>query len=620
MKKRSDKYNKILENLKLLRYKDDIVVKSDLEDKTAASRETFKHKNKLKMSGFNWDPTLSLWKMQASELKSAQDTINAINKIEKFVDALEELEELIINAEDPNNLANKAQIDQKIDGFINKLSSEVDEVAASQLFRDYLKFSAKFHKYSQANTLLIYLQKRNATHVAGYHRWRTKLGRQVKKGAKSIAILAPKIKIDKDLKKLHTDDSADTPEYAPEILDDSPLHKKINKITGFIVVDVFDISDTEPIPGKEHFNPLKWHADDEPHELASKLYDYVLQVVSILGINLTQDRDRSGAQGYSTGDHINLTSHIDGVNKVATLIHEVAHSLLHFKSSLFYKKPTDKYNKNEVELQAESVSYVVLSHYGLPVEHQSTYAAMWRASSDNVKNNMEVIKKASRFIIDKIDEVAKSEEKKQNISEIQGDEPDFSSVPEKFIDDIKSNLNKMSISSKEQLDKLYELFIQYLLAPAFKGKSLIMFVYEWATELKYDSSKLIDFEKSVKTVLDDVMPKFNKITNQKTKDDMKYEKDKNISVNKIITAKFLPPIIPGAPPIGLNENINVSVDDEPPSNDISALIRFTRYSKTIADVAVLLETPMGDIMKFIKSVEEIVEFIKYNRTKTKFKL
>jgi Zn-dependent peptidase ImmA (M78 family) len=100
---------------------------------------------------------------------------------------------------------------------------------------------------------------------------------------------------------------------------------------------------------------------------------------------------------------------VAGANKAGTLIHELAHSLLHFKSSIFHLDD-EKSDKQTKELQAEAVSFVVLRHYDIPAEHQSTYLALFKVNSEAVKGNLDVIKKASNFIIKEIDKVATAEE------------------------------------------------------------------------------------------------------------------------------------------------------------------------------------------------------------------
>jgi len=125
--------------------------------------------------------------------------------------------------------------------------------------------------------------------------------------------------------------------------------------------------------------------------------------------------------GWARGDHINLSSNIAGVNKLATLVHEIAHSLLHFKdSSVFFgDEYTANLTKEQAELQAESVSFTVMRNYDLPVTHQATYLALWRANKDAVIKNMTIIKKVANFIIDGIDQIAEEKQKEQPMNENQ---------------------------------------------------------------------------------------------------------------------------------------------------------------------------------------------------------
>jgi hypothetical protein len=148
-----------------------------------------------------------------------------------------------------------------------------------------------------------------------------------------------------------------------------------------------------------------WHADNTPNEKADKLFNYSSKVAEELGIRVERGDARGGEMGYAAGDHINITSTIEGANRAGTMIHEIAHELLHFKkTSIFYiDAPLTKEDK---EIQAESVSYIVLRHYDLPAQHQTTYLALWKANKEALQRNLGAIKKVADFIIQKVDEVA----------------------------------------------------------------------------------------------------------------------------------------------------------------------------------------------------------------------
>jgi hypothetical protein len=375
------------EKLTLKRHEDKIAVVSDLETRADRSKETFKNKDKLKKAGFSWDSNLNSWTIKKDNLQQSLKTLNDINKIETFVEKFESLPEFLV---DVDNFSKKDELSGKIDSFINSLASEIDEKAASDEIRRFLDFQAKLKSRSAYNTMLIWAQNQKATHVEGFRTWQNKYGRAVKKGAKAISILAPRVPR-KDESDVDIDDNV----------------KKRN-VRFFISVNVFDVSDTEPIPGKEHLYTVtpEWHASDTPDALADKIFNFSNKLAEELGVKITRDDSRRGEQGWASGGHVNITSNIDGVNKAGTTIHEIAHELLHFKEkSIFHvDEPLTKQDK---EIQAESVSYVVLKHYNLPVSHQSTYLALYKANKDSLKKSLESIKKVSDFIIKRIDEISK---------------------------------------------------------------------------------------------------------------------------------------------------------------------------------------------------------------------
>jgi len=385
------------ENLVLKRYQDKLAAVSDLPNRKEQSQETFKNKDKLKAAGFRWDSNINSWVIPQDQLQDAMRTINAINKVEAFVEKVEDLEEFVQGAD---NLSKKDELSKKIDSFVAALTSELSETAASEEVRKFMEFQAKIRSRSFHNSLLIWIQDRQATHVEGFRTWETKFGRRVEKGAKAITIFAPQ-----SGQRSYADDEPSK--------DDEGLDTEVKKknYTYFRPVTVFDVRFTKPIPGQEHKfrEEPKWHADNTPNENAAKLVKYAKQLTEEMGIKFTQGQDLGrGEQGYAAGDHINIASSVAGVNEAATLIHEIAHELLHFnKKSLMFIEPPP--SKSEKELQAESVSYIVLRHYDLPASHQATYLALWKANKESLQRNLGHIKKAADFIITKLDEIAKDD-------------------------------------------------------------------------------------------------------------------------------------------------------------------------------------------------------------------
>lgn len=364
-----------------------LIVVSDLDGK-AANQETFKNKALLKQNGFIW--TGNHWAIPVDKFEIAKKTLSTANKVEYIINSLEDVEEAVMAADADN----KSLLKSKLDQYISDLANATDEAALSAEIRRYLTFFSKFHNYSFFNKILIYIQKPDATRVASFNTWKSKF-RQVQKGAKGITILAPLISKQKDVADV--DNS----------VDGNALNNE-KSIRGFKAVNVFDISDTLPIDERGEIpEEPKWWGENTPSETADKLYVAVVEVAKDMHINVTQNNAMGGEKGYSAGDHINISSGVSGVGRLSTMIHEIAHELMHHRSSsIYYQGDEIKYNSEIKELQAESVSYVVLKHYDLPVSHHATYLALWKANKEQIQKNLEVISKVSEFIIKKIDEEA----------------------------------------------------------------------------------------------------------------------------------------------------------------------------------------------------------------------
>jgi hypothetical protein len=371
----------IEEAIVLKRYGDnEIIAVSNLEDPKEQGKETFKNKDRLKNAGFRWDSNVGAWKISASELGRAQDVARSLNKEHPIIQKFEELEEFVAG---DGRLSKKEELSNKIDKYIDNLMTDVEDVKNSEEFRKFLDFNSKFHKYSIYNTMLIWLQKRDATRVAGFKKWK-ELHRKVKKGATAIFIYAPASKKiqEKDLEGA----------------------VKEKRYTFFIPVSVFDISDTEAIDERGNVPELDWRGDSSPDEVSDKLTKYALEMAEILGVEVTRDDAIGGEGGYSVGGRINITKGNEGFSAARVLIHEIAHELLHQKEkSVFAINEPDSKVK---ELQADSVAYIVLKHYDLPVKNMANYLAGWKANKEKIKENLSILKKTADFIITELDKIA----------------------------------------------------------------------------------------------------------------------------------------------------------------------------------------------------------------------
>lgn len=387
--------------LKVNKADNKLIVFSDKKDAKEASGETFRNKEKLKADGFRWNNEIKAWETPIDNFEFAKKTLAEINKSGEFIESLENLEEFVQGSED---FKGKGNLMDKIKMYIDDLASATDEQVMSAEIRRYLTFFSKFRGHSFYNTLLIFIQKPDASRVAGFRQWETKFNRRVKKGAKGIMIFAP----------IFTGKSKGEPE-----LSDKELDKEVNKggPVRFRPVYVFDISDTEAIDasGEVPAEP-KWYDELEPTERTIELYNYVKEAAENMGIKISMGDAKGGERGFSAGNHINMTSSVQGAGELSTLIHEFAHELMHWKkSSIFYQGDEIKNNKPIVELQAESVAYVVMKHYDLPVQHQPTYIAIWKGNKDAVLKNMKSISEVAEFIISSIDKIAAEKKVDENL-------------------------------------------------------------------------------------------------------------------------------------------------------------------------------------------------------------
>jgi len=254
---------------------------------------------------------------------------------------------------------------QEIVLYLKELAEETDKVKQSEFFKHYLDTMSRFWKYSYHNQLLIFRQMPKATKVAGFRKWQ-EMNRRVKKGSKAIKILAPYIK-----RIVETDSKTG--------------EKKEKKITYFYPVSVFDQSQTEGQPLPEIDICIE---GDSCMDFLKRLLDFcdsrnIKVDFKNLGIN--------DLYCYSLGGQIAIADTKSVNTQVNTLIHEIAHEVLLHKDQ--------KLNKQQKEIQAEGVAYVVTKHFG--IENKSVnYLAFYDADYKKIMENLKAISEASREIIE----------------------------------------------------------------------------------------------------------------------------------------------------------------------------------------------------------------------------
>lgn len=372
-----------------------IVIFSDKEDKRDRVKETIGLSKEFRKLGFDWKPDLGHWVGDYDKLEVVNVLIKGHNKLRKIIDDLEMLENFV--EETDVEQSKKNLIMDKLDMYINDLANATDQAAMDAAIRNYLTFYSRFHNYSLTNSFLIYLQKKDAKKVAGYNTWK-KTNRGVVKGATPIWIWFPM--------QVKANDEVDTSGVDFSQVDDAV--KKGQTVTRFSMGKVYDISDTYPLndEGKIPEQP-KWFAENEKSEVADQLITRLKAFAESLNIRVTKETAKGGEKGFSAGEHINLSSDVEGVAEASVLAHELAHELLHWKTkSPFYIDDPAAQTAEMRELQAESVSYAIMKYFELPVTQHPTYLALWKANKEKIMVNLNVIVKCSKFIIDGVESMS----------------------------------------------------------------------------------------------------------------------------------------------------------------------------------------------------------------------
>jgi len=245
----------------------------------------------------------------------------------------------------------------KVKEYQEKMMEGVQKVLESGEFKEFLAFGAKFRNYSFGNTLLIWSQNPEASHVAGFRTWKS-LGRWVKKGEKGIVIFAPMIKSKhKTDKKTGAGDKDDG--------------KDNGFLIGFKAVYVYDLSQTEgePIPEMKIGDIKNGDCDS-----AASLFD---QILTSSPVPVTFDTFSDGKRGvYMIKDEkIIVSSDLTPVEQCKTLLHELAH---HLALSTELKDDFSSAGRSSHEVLAEGAAYIACCHFGVDSsEYSFQYLAAW---------------------------------------------------------------------------------------------------------------------------------------------------------------------------------------------------------------------------------------------------
>ena len=302
---------------------------------------------------------------------------------------------------------------EKMKEITDRLEQGITELFDSERYKEYLKVMSRFHNYSFNNTLLIAMQKPDASLVAGFTAWKNNFQRNVIKGEKGIKIIAPSpFKVKQQMEKI------DPHTRKPVMGKDGKtvMEEKEVTIPAYKVVSVFDVSQTE---GKE----LPDIAVDELTGDVDRYKDFFIALEKTSPVPIGFEKITGGAHGYYhlEDKRIAIDEGMSELQTLKTAIHEIAHAKLH---DIDLNAPKDeqqpRVDRRTREVEAESVAYTVCQHYGLDTSDYSFgYVAGWSSGRElaELKGSLETIRSTAAEIINSIDEhiaqIQKEQDKEQ---------------------------------------------------------------------------------------------------------------------------------------------------------------------------------------------------------------
>ena len=350
-------------------------------------------------------------------------------------------------------MADKPTNRERLQQITAGIEQGIKELFESEKYMRYLSVMSRFHRYSVNNTMLIYMQKPDATLVAGYNKWKNQFERHVKRGEHGITIIAPT-----PFKKKIEEQKLDPDTKAP-ILDadgKAVMEEKEIEIPMFRPVKVFDVSQTDGKPLPELASSLSGSVQN---------YEIFMEALRRSApVPLSVEPMATNMDGYFSPDRqsIAIREGMSEVQTVSAAVHEIAHSKLHDPKK-YEAEPTWKIvmvsgggvkhdyrldfateaeaeqaaaeddwryvdenqfewrleveedltavkqavkNRNTEEVEAESISYAVCQYYGIQTgENSFGYIATWSQDKTlpELRASLETINKAAGELITDID-------------------------------------------------------------------------------------------------------------------------------------------------------------------------------------------------------------------------
>ena len=302
-------------------------------------------------------------------------------------------------------MAENSKNKERLKEITDSIEQGIKDLFQSDQYAQYLRTMSRFHHYSVNNTVLIYMQKPDATLVAGFNKWRGQFGRNVMRGEKGIKIIAPT-----PFKKKIEEEKLD-PETKTPVLDADGkvvMEEKEIRIPRYKVVSVFDVSQTE---GK----PLPQLAKNLTGDV--KQYEIFLEALRRSSpVPLAFEAMNPNTDGYFSqkDQRIAIRKGMSEVQTVSAAVHEITHAKLHnYEQSRLAAargdetaEPPKPKNRHTEEVEAESVSYAVCQYYGIQTgENSFGYIASWSRNKElpELKASLETINRTASGLISDID-------------------------------------------------------------------------------------------------------------------------------------------------------------------------------------------------------------------------
>ena len=303
-----------------------------------------------------------------------------------------------------NIMADKPTNRERLQQITAGIEQGIKELFESEKYMRYLSVMSRFHRYSVNNTMLIYMQKPDATLVAGYNKWKNQFERHVKRGEHGITIIAPT-----PFKKKIEEQKLDPDTKAP-MLDQNGkavMEKREVEIPMFRPVKVFDVSQTDGKPLPELASSLSGNVQN---------YEAFMEALRRSApVPLSVEPMAANMDGFFSPDQqrIAIREGMSEVQTVSAAVHEIAHSKLHNYAKAQEeaaragdKEPPKKKDRNTEEVEAESISYAVCQYYGIQTgENSFGYIANWSQGKElpELRASLETINKAAGELIADID-------------------------------------------------------------------------------------------------------------------------------------------------------------------------------------------------------------------------